>query len=82
MPPNFEKGINKMTINNSSVAQAETLLKNNAGKAFFHSGAQTWIFAFCDGTCVHSSVEFSKEKIKELEAINKEIEDGTFDDWF
>lgn len=71
-----------MSLNRSSVAQAEVLLKNNAGKAFFHSGAKTWIFAFVDGTFVHSSVEFSKEKLKEYEAINKEIEEGTFEDWF
>lgn len=71
-----------MALDRSSVAQAQILLKNNAGKAFFHSGAKTWIFAFCDGTFFHSSEKFSEEKIKELEAINKEIEDGTFDDWF
>jgi esterase/lipase superfamily enzyme len=71
-----------MALNQASVAQAEVLLKNNKGKAFFHSGAKVWIFPFADGTFFHSSVEFSKEKLKELEAINKEIEDGAFDDWF
>ena len=71
-----------MALDRSSVAQAEVLLKNNAGKAFFHSGAKVWIFAFCDGTCSFSSEEFTKERLQELEAINKEIEEGTFDDWF
>ena len=71
-----------MALDRSSVALANLLLKNNAGKAFFHSGAKTWIFAFADGTFVHSSVEFTKERIKEYEEINKQIEEGTFEDWF
>jgi hypothetical protein len=71
-----------MALDRSSVAQADILLKNNVGKAFWHSGAQVWIFAFADGTCSFSSKKFTEERLKELQAINKEIEEGTFEDWF
>jgi hypothetical protein len=72
-------------MNKATRAEADNLLKNNAGKQFYHSGANVWIFSFGDGTCFHSSEKITGEKLKELEQIAEDIKNGIDpyeDDWF
>ena len=70
-------------MNHSTKEQADILLKNNAGKQFYHSGANVWIFSFGDGTCFHSSKKIEGDKLKELEKIAEDIANGIDDDeWF
>lgn len=72
-------------MNNATKQEADLLLKNNAGKQFFHTGAQTWIFSFGDGNCFHSSEKITGKKLKDLEKIAQDIADGLDpygDDWF
>jgi hypothetical protein len=70
---------------NATREQANILLKNNAGKQFYHSGANVWIFSFGDGTCFWSSEKIKSDKLKELEQIAQDIANGLDpydDDWF
>ena len=72
-------------MNNATKAQGDLLLKNNAGKQFFHTGAGVWIFSFGDGNFFHSSEEIKGEKLKELEKVAEDIANGLDpygDDWF
>ena len=72
-------------MNKATKAEADLLLKNNAGKQFFHSGAKTWIFSFGDGSFFHSSEKITGEELKKLEKIAEEIAlglDPYGDDWF
>lgn len=72
-------------MNNATKAEADLLLKNNAGKQFYHNGANVWIFSFGDGTCFHSSKKIEGEKLKQLEKIAEDIAlglDPYGEDWF